>query len=64
MTRSPLPWLILATVGVAAALAWFTLTRGGASVGLVVGRYHRQPFTFHELDGGGSATVLLELGDA
>jgi hypothetical protein len=31
MRRSALPWIILATVAVSAALAWFTLTRGGSA---------------------------------
>lgn len=64
MTRSPLPWLILATVGVAAALAWFTLTRGGASVGHRTSLEHHALAPFHELEVGGSATVLLVQGDA
>ncbi len=66
MPRNSLPWLILATVFVAAALAWLSLTRGGG-----VGGGERQATTsesqalppFHSIEIGGAANVTLVQGD-
>jgi hypothetical protein len=64
MRRSALPWIILATVAVSAALAWFTLTRGGVSAGRVAPVEHQLLEHFHELEIGGAAEVLLVQGPA
>ena len=64
--RTSLPWLILGTIAVAAALAWFTLTRGDTAAG---GRpalpleHHDLP-TFHAIEVGGDANITLVQGDA
>jgi hypothetical protein len=64
MHRSALLWIILATVAVSAALAWFTLTRGGAaSARAPLVEHHGLP-SFHELEVGGAAEVLLVQGAA
>jgi hypothetical protein len=63
MPRTSLPWLILATVLVAAALAWWTLTRGGGEAR--PSRLEREPLApFHEIEVGGSAAVTLLQSDA
>src|SRR4051812_7701594 len=64
MHRSVLPWIILATVAVSAALAWFTLTRGGTVSGRTPLVEHRELAPFHELEVGGAAEVLLVQGAA
>lgn len=64
MPRSSLLWLILGAVAISAALAWFTLSRGGsaASSAAPVQRHELAPF--HELEIGGVAHVVLIQGDA
>ena len=62
MRRSALPWIILATVAVSAALAWFTLTRGGAASGRAPAVEHQLLEPFHELEIGGAADVILVQG--
>src|SRR3954469_19352141 len=64
MRRSALPWIILATVAVSAALAWFTLTRGGVAAGRAPPVEHHELAPFHELEVGGAAEVLLVQGTA
>ena len=63
MRRSALPWIILATVAVSAALAWFTLTRGGGASGRAPAVEHQLLEPFHELEIGGAADVILVQGD-
>ena len=65
MQRSSLPWLIAGAVVVAAALAWWTLTRGGgvaAEPSLPLEHHDLAPF--HTIRVGGVATVTLVQGDA
>ncbi|HEX6137879.1 MAG TPA: head GIN domain-containing protein [Casimicrobiaceae bacterium] len=64
MPRSSLPWLILATVLVSAALAWWTLTRIGASGHRPMPIAHRDLAPFHEIEVGGTARVTLAQGDS
>src|SRR4051812_1992485 len=64
MRPSALPWIILATVAVSAALAWFTLTRGGVAAGRAPPVEHHELASFHELEVGGAAEVLLVQGTA
>jgi len=64
MRRSALPWIILTTVAVSAALAWFTLTRGGAASGRAPAVEHQLLEPFHELEIGGAADVILVQGPA
>lgn len=64
MRHSALPWIILATIAVSAALAWFTLTRGGAAAGRAPVIEHHDLASFHELEIGGAADVLLVQGPA
>lgn len=64
MTRSALPWLILAAVAVAAALAWFTLTRGSGAPGRAMTSDSQALPPFHEIEIGGAANVTLVQGDA
>jgi hypothetical protein len=64
MRRSALPWIILATIAVSAALAWFTLTRGGGTSGRGAVTEHHPVAPFHELEIGGAADVLLVQGPA
>jgi len=64
MSRSKLPWIILATIAVSAALAWFTLTRGGSGTGRAAVSQHHPLAAFHELEIGGSADVVLIQGPA
>lgn len=65
MPRSSLPWLVLGTLGISAALAWFTLTRGGGP-----GAGHSSAFEHHalapftELEIGGAAEVIVLQGGA
>jgi hypothetical protein len=63
MSRSSLPWLVLGAIFVAAALAWFTLTRGdrAPSTSANTERYRLAPF--HEIDLGGQADVTLVQDD-
>ncbi len=61
MRRSALPWIILATIAVSAALAWFTLTRGGGAGSRAAIEHHALE-SFHELEVGGAAEVLLVQG--
>jgi hypothetical protein len=58
MPRTALPWLILATILVSAALAWWTLTRsvGGEAITRLE---HRDLAPFHEIEVGGNAAVTL-----
>jgi hypothetical protein len=63
MRRFALPVLILATVIVAAALAWFTLTRGGGS-GADVTKEGRPLDPFHRLEISGRADVTLVEGQS
>ena len=49
MQRSALPWIIVATVAVSAALAWFTLTRGGGTATSRPAIEHHVLEPFHEL---------------
>lgn len=58
MPRTSLPWLVLATIVVSAALAWWTLTRtvGGEPATRLE---HRDLAPFHEIEVGGSAAVTL-----
>src|SRR6185312_15463046 len=60
MPRTSLPWLILATVLVSAALAWWTLTRGMAGERAV--RRESLP-PFHEVEVGGKVEVTLLQSD-
>ena len=63
MPRSSLPWLVVGAIAVAAALAWFTLTRGGSAPGSP-GNVQRYPLApFHEIEIGGQADVMLVQGD-
>jgi len=64
MPRSSLPWIVLATIAVSAALAWFTLTRGGGSAGRAPISEHHALAPFHELEIGGAAEVVLIQGPA
>ena len=64
MQRSALPWIIVATVAVSAALAWFTLTRGGGTATSRPAIEHHVLEPFHELEGGGAADVVLVQGGA
>ncbi|HKU87882.1 MAG TPA: DUF2807 domain-containing protein [Casimicrobiaceae bacterium] len=61
MSRSSLPWLVLGAIVVAAALAWFTLTRGDKAPSANAQRYPLAPF--HEIAIGGQADVTLVQGD-
>jgi hypothetical protein len=62
MPRTSLPWLILATVVVSAALAWWTLTRGG--YGPPTSHLeHKDLPPFHEIAVGGLAAVTLLQAD-
>jgi hypothetical protein len=63
MSRSSLPWLVIGAIVVAAALAWFTLTRGdnAPSASANAERYPLAPF--HEIEIGGQADVTLVQGD-
>ena len=59
MTRSSLPWLVVGAIVVAAALAWLTLTRGGAAPH-ASGNLQRYPLApFHEIEIGGQADIVL-----
>jgi len=63
MPRTSLPWLILATVLVSAALAWWTLTRGmGAGRAPPTGE-HRNLAPFHAIEVGGASNVTLVQGN-
>jgi hypothetical protein len=63
MSRSSLPWLVVGAIAVAAALAWFTLTRGDGAPG-ASGNAQRYPLApFHEIEIGGQADVVLVQGD-
>ena len=63
MSRSSLPWLVVGAIVVAAALAWFTLTRG-ESAPASSGDAPRYPLApFHEIEIGGQADVTLVQGD-
>jgi hypothetical protein len=64
MFRSSLPWLVFGAVAVAAALAWFTLTRGAAPAvpSAAAQKYALAPF--RELEIGGTADIVLLQGDA
>jgi hypothetical protein len=63
MPRTSLPWLVLATIVVSAALAWWTLTRtvGGEPAARLE---HRDLAPFHEIEVGGSAAVTLLQAEA
>lgn len=63
MPRTSLPWVILATVLVSAALAWWTLTRGGGGPEPPLHLEHRDLAPFHELEIGGNAAVTLVQSD-
>jgi hypothetical protein len=63
MHRSALPWIILAAVLLSAVLAWLTLTRGAGPVRAPVVR-HLALSSFHELEVGGAADVVLVQGSA
>jgi hypothetical protein len=63
MARSSLPWLIVGAIVVAAALAWFTLTRSD-SAPAASGNSQRYPLApFHAIEIGGQADVTLLQGD-
>ena len=64
MRHSALPWIILATVALAAALAWLTLTRGGIGGNRAAVTDHNVLPPFHELEIGGAAEVLIVQGPA
>src|SRR6185437_9025100 len=63
MPRTSLPWLILATVLVSAALAWWTLTRGMAGEPSVRAERRESLPPFHEVEVGGKAEVTLLQSD-
>lgn len=64
MPRHSLPWLILAAVIVASALAWLTLSRSGAPGGREAMASESQSLPpFHEIEIGGVANVTLVQGD-
>jgi len=62
MRRATLPLLILGCIVVAAALAWFTLNRGGPAGDLVT--ENRAVDAFHRIDVSGNAEVTLVAGAA
>lgn len=62
--RAALPWIVLATIAVAAMLAWLTLTRGAGAPGRTGSNDHYALAPFHELEIGGAADVVLVQGDA
>ena len=62
MRRATLPLLVLGCVVVAAALAWFTLNRGGPAGDLVT--ENRTVDAFHRVDVSGNAEVTLVAGGA
>jgi hypothetical protein len=63
MPRTSLPWLILATVLVSAALAWWTLTRGMAGEPSTRPEQREPLPPFHEVEIGGKAEVTLLQSD-
>src|SRR5690349_208538 len=63
MLRSPLSWLVFGAVLVAGALAWLTLTRGAAPTGTSSSIEHHALASFHEVEVGGIAEVLLAQDD-
>jgi len=63
MPRTSLPWLILATVLVSAALAWWTLTRGMAGEAPARAERRESLAPFHEIEIGGKAEVTLLQSD-
>ena len=63
MPRTSLPWLVLATIVVSAALAWWTLTRSVG--GEPATRFeHRDLAPFHEIEVGGNTTMTLLQGQS
>ena len=62
MSRSPLPWLILGAVAIAALLSWLTLTRGGPSAVSAPASEHYPLAPFHEIEIGGTAEVTVVQG--
>jgi hypothetical protein len=63
MFRSPLPWLILGAVLVAALLSWLTLTRGGGRLGGAAPASEHHPLApFHEIEIGGTAEIIIVQG--
>jgi hypothetical protein len=63
MPRTSLPWLILATVLISAALAWWTLTRGGVEPR--PSRLQDEALApFHAIEVGGNAAITLLQSDA
>lgn len=63
MPRTSLPWLILATVLISAALAWWTLTRGGVEP-RPSRLEHESLAPFHAIEVGGNAAITLLQSDA
>jgi hypothetical protein len=59
---SALPWLVLVSVLVAGALAWWTLSRSFAGSGPVAHEHHGLP-PFHAIEIGGRADVTLVQGE-
>ncbi len=64
MRRTLLPILILAAVLVAAAMAWFTLTRAGGGAAGEVTREVRAVDPFHRIELSGHADVTLIQGES
>ena len=62
--RAALPWIVLATIAVAAILAWLTLTRGAGVPARSASSEHHALVPFHELEIGGAADVVLVQGGA
>ena len=62
MFRSPLPWLILGAVLVAALLSWLTLTRGGHLGSAAPASEHHPVAPFHEIEIGGAAEIVIVQG--
>jgi len=60
--RAALPWIVLATIAVAALLAWLTLTRGTGPPVRTTSSEHHALVSFHELEIGGAADVALVQG--
>ena len=64
MPRTSLPWLILATVLVSAALAWWTLNRGTGAGHAPATVEHRPLAPFHRIEVGGVSRITLLQGDS
>jgi len=63
MPRTSLPWLILATVLVSAALAWWTLNRGAGVDHGPATVEHRALAPFHQIEVGGVSNITLVQAD-